>query len=283
MKAIISFMVISFCLVLTPLPGLCDYNYKISMLPKFSAEEINRRITPLAQHLAEHTGLTITPVIAASFAQHKQKLQSGAVHIGFTNPTIYTLVSSTHEVIAMADTEDGTHLRGVIITRSDSPIKTLDDLRGKRISFVSMGAAGGFLSQKLTLMEAGIDVRKDLTLTEAVENRHENVIFAVHTGSADAGFIRELALEQVDRFIPPSSIRVLAKGTWLPNWALSVNRTLPEDVKKKITEAIFALTPDSEAIKALRINKFIPAKDQDYNLIRKAKGIALVDVVNVVD
>ncbi len=278
---IISFMITFFGVALTPVQGICDY--KLSMLPRLSAEEINKRITPLAQYLTGKTGLTITPVVTASFAQYQKKMQSGAIHVGYSNPYIYTLVSDTHEVIAMADKgEGGTRFRGIIITRSDSPLKVLDDLKGKKVSFVGKTSAGGFLSQKLTLMEKGIDVKEDLYLEEAVENKHENVIFAVFTGDVDAGFIRESAFDKADNFIPASSLRILDRTAWLPNWALSVNRSLSENEKKEITKSILDLTPDSPVLKALGINRFVPASDQDYNSVRKAAGIDQINIINIV-
>ncbi len=279
MKAIISLLIICFCLALLPLPALGDL--KISKLPRFSVEDTARSITPLAQYLAEQTGLEITPLIIATFAQYQEQIQSGIIDIAFTNPLIYVLVSDTHEVIARPDIgEGGTRFRGIIITRSDSPLRTLNDLKGKRVAFVGKGGAGGFLSQKLTLMEAGIDVDQDLELVEVADNKHENVIFAVHIGNVDAGFIRESSFNKIDNFIPSSSLRVLAHTTWFPTWALSVNRSLPEDVKRKITEAVLALPADSKVARALRISRFVPAKDSDYNVIRRAIGIDQVDIIN---
>lgn len=286
MKTIIRSVFISFAIVfsmvaITPEPGLCDY--KISMLPKLSAEETNRRLTLLAQYLTETTGLTITPVVSKSFAQYQQQLQSGAISIGFSNPYIYVLVSNTHKVVAKAERGAGkAYFRGIIITRSDSPLQTLNDLRGKRVSFVSRSAAGGFLSQKLTLTEEGIDVDRDLRLDVAVENKHENVIFAVFLGDADAGFIRESSFILADKFIPPGSLRILAKTARLPNWALSVDRSLPDNDIMKITEAILNLYPDSQTAKALGINRFVPAIDRDYDSVRKAAGLEIIDTGNAV-
>lgn len=45
----------------------------------------------------------------------------------------------------------GEKFRGIIITRKDSPINKIDDLKGKKIMIVSPSSAGGYLSQKLYL------------------------------------------------------------------------------------------------------------------------------------
>ncbi len=274
MKIILKLGILFLCMMLSPV--MASAGYKLSMLPRYSTEEIHKRIVPIADYLSRETGLEIEPVVISTFDQYQQQLLGGAIQIGYENPYIYVLASKAHEVIALAEKErSGTRFRGIIIVRADSPIKTLEDLRGKTISIVGYTSAGGYLSQKLTLAEHGIHVKTDCQLVEAADNKQENVILAVYTGDVDCGFIRGSALHQADNFVPPTAIKVLQETAWLPNWALSVSRTMSPADRKKIAAAVFALNKESPAAQALKINRFVPATDQDYNSIRKAAGIAL--------
>ncbi len=261
------------CLLATGSQAMAAYT--LSMLPRYSIEEIHRRISPLADYLQTATGLTIRPVLVPTFARYRKQLASG-IDIGYENPYIYALASADHEVVAMAEKgKDNDRFRGIIIVRSDSPVKTLAQLRGKTIAIVGFTSAGGYLSQKLTLQEHGLAVRKECRVEEAPDNKQENVILAVYTGDADAGFIRESALHRVDNYVPPAAIRVLAATAWLPNWALSVRRSMPAEDREKITKALLELPPDSPVLKALKIKKFRRADDAEYNSIRKAAGLPL--------
>ncbi|MFP7755757.1 phosphate/phosphite/phosphonate ABC transporter substrate-binding protein [Thermodesulfobacteriota bacterium B35] len=247
--------------------------YTLSMLPRYSIEEIHRRIAPLADYLQTATGLTIRPLLVPTFARYSKQLASG-IDIGYENPYIYVLASAEHQVIAMAEKgKDNDRFRGIIIVRADSPLRTLDDLRGKTISIVGFTSAGGYLSQKLTLQEHGLAVRKECRVEEAPDNKQENVILAVYTGDADAGFIRESALHKVDAYVPATAIRVLAETAWLPNWALSVRRSMPAGDREKITRALLELPPGSPVLQALKIKKFRRADDAEYNSIRRAAGL----------
>ena len=260
-------------ILITSLPAFASDIYQLSMLPRYSPEEINRRITPLVEYLKQNIGVTIEGIIASNFAQYEQQLKSGTIEFGYENPYIYTLVSATHEVVAMASKgKDNAKFRGIIIVRNDSGLTKVNALKGKNIAIVGYTSAGGYLSQKLTLMQAGINVETACTLTEAVENKQENVILSVYTGEADAGFIRESALHQADRYIAPSQIRVLSKTAWLPNWAFSVKRDLPERLKKTIQTVLINLGPNHAVMKALKIDAFIVATDEDYNIVRQAAG-----------
>jgi len=244
------------------------------MLPRYSTEEIYKRITPLAQYLQKTTGLQITPTLTTTFDQYGKHLANGTIDIGYENPYVYVLASKQHEAIAMAvKGKDGDKFRGIIITASNSPLHSLADLKGKKISIVSYTSAGGYLSQKLSLLENNIDVTRDSTVEEAPENKQENVVFAVFTGDADAGFIRESALHKVDQFVPAGAIHVLAPTAWLPNWALSVSRNMPLVDKEKIVKAIQELAPGSPVLRALKISALRPAHDSDYDVVRKAAGL----------
>ena len=264
---------LSFSFLLRPLQtGATEY--QLSMLPRYSTEEIFSRITPLTTYLKEKTGLNIVPTLTTTFDQYTKQLQDGRISIGFENPYIYVLASKSHEVVAMAvKGADGDKFRGIIITKKDSPIHSLADLKGKRIAIVSYSSAGGYLSQRLTLLQENIDVAKECLLEEAPENKQENVVFAVITGDADAGFIRESALARMAKYIPMGTIRVLARTAWLPNWALSVRRSLKKEDKDKLIKAISSIPKDSPVLKALHIKAFRPAKDSDYDSVRQASGI----------
>ncbi|MBU1419640.1 MAG: phosphate/phosphite/phosphonate ABC transporter substrate-binding protein [Proteobacteria bacterium] len=249
-------------------------DYKLSMLPRYSTEEINNRITPLAEYLRKKTGLNILPTLTSTFDQYLKQLSSGGIDIGFENPYIYVLAAESHEVIAMAvKGGDGDRFRGIIITRSDSSLSAIDDLIGKKVAIVGYTSAGGYLSQKLTLLENGIDVQKDCTIEEVPENKQENVVFSVYTGDVDAGFIRESAIDKAGDFIPSGAIRVMASTAWLPNWALSVSRNMQPEDREKIVKAIEELEPGHPVLLALKTKALRPARDSEYDPVRKAAGL----------
>jgi len=251
--------------------------YTLSMLPRYSTEEIYKRINALATYLSESTGLEIRPVLTATFDDYQKQLASGGIDIGFQNPYIYVLAAKEHEVIAMVvKGRDGDKFRGIIVTPAGSDLSTVEDLRGKTISIVGYTSAGGYLSQRLTMLDHNIDVAKECKIEVAPENKQENVVFAVFTGDVDAGFIRESALEQVEGMIPQGAVQVMTGTAWLPNWALSISRTMAPEDKQKITEAISKLPSGSPVLEALKIKALRMATDSEYDPVRKAAGMDLV-------
>nr|WP_303649983.1 phosphate/phosphite/phosphonate ABC transporter substrate-binding protein [Desulfobotulus pelophilus] len=239
------------------------------MLPLHSPEEVMERISPLALYLSVRTGKNIIPVIFRSYGDYETRALSGDIAIGYQNPSVYIRISDVHEPLFVAeDSLGGTRFRGLIITAADSPIQSIEELRGKRIAIVGRTSTGGYLSPRLALMEKGIDPEKDCHIIEATDNTQENVIFSVHMGEVDAGFIRESALHMADTYLPPGRIRILAEGQWIPNYCLSVHRNMPEAVKTAIREAVMAIRPEDPVLKSLHIQGWHPIDDAAYHPIR---------------
>lgn len=253
--------------------------YSLSVTPRFSSQEILSRLGPLAQFLGEKMHNPVEIVLAADFNSYEERLKAGEFDIAFSNPIHYSKASATNEVIAMEEKDTGAHIRGIIIARADSNIKTAKDLIGKSVSIVSWTSTAGFLSQKVFLEEQGINVKTQLKIQEAHDNKQENVVLSVYYGDVEAGFINEDALHIVDRYVPSNQIKIITETTWLPGWALSVKRALPEMVKARIREAVLGLSDDDAVLKAIKLQSFIAATDTDYDVVRKALEINVTQPV----
>ncbi len=264
---IISALCLSF--ILFSGPAHAQTVYKLSMLPRYFPDKIRAMINPVAEYLSKETGLTIRPVLTDDFTAYEKALKADEIQIGYSNPLVYVNVDSSHEVVAMAvKGASGEKFRGIVIVRPDSQITDLGQLKHKKIMIVGKTSAGGFLSQKITAKENGINVETDTELVSAADNKQENVIISVSIGDVDAGFIRESALHKADKYIVPNSIKVLTPTAWLPNWAFSVSRTMPEEHRKMITQCMLKLTSDSDVITAMGLKKFVSSNDSNYDIMR---------------
>ncbi len=248
---------------------------RLSMLPLYSTDEISQQLTPLAALLSKATGSPVEPVVVSNFKEYEQRLKRD-IDISYQNPIVYVQSADKHEAVAVISKDpDGSKFRGIIITRADSPIISSEDLKGKRVSIVGPTSTGGFLSQRLTLLQEGIDTSRDIVIEEALNNKQENVILSVYNGDVDAGFIRESALHQIDSYVPPNQIKVIKKTAFLPEWVISVNRNLPPKTKDAIRKTLIELKENDPLLKTMKIKGFETAEDRDYDPVRQAMGLAI--------
>ncbi|MGR0481426.1 MAG: phosphate/phosphite/phosphonate ABC transporter substrate-binding protein [Candidatus Electronema sp. V4] len=241
----------------------------LSMQPSEPPERQAAMLAPLAEKLSAVFGAPVRTVLLQNAAEYEAELLRGGITVGYQSPLTYVRASDRHEVlVTAAQSKSGSQQRGIIIVRPDAGISKIEKLRGKKVMVVSRNSAGGFLSQKQSLREQGLEPGRDFQLLEAAAGREENVIIAVSLGDADAGFISEGTLHKADRFIVPGSVAELMKTAPLPGWALSVSRELPQEQKESLRSMLTQLAEDDPALRALGITAFQAAADADYDAVR---------------
>ncbi len=264
------------CLLLGWPPGAATAeSLRLSMFPSYGAEETQSRLAPLAALLSSKLGVTVEPHIVTDFSVYEKKLETDAIDISYANPYVYVKYAQQQEAMGLMSKggETGHLFRGVVITRSDSPIKDLSGLRDKKMSIMGRSSSYGYLSQKLSLLDAGINPEREMKLDVAVDNKLENVIFAVYLQEADAGCVSEIGLHQVDKFVPAAMIKVLATTAPLPGWVLSARRSLAPELREKLQQAILSLPAGDPVLKAMQISTFRRPGVQDFDGLNRVMGM----------
>jgi len=268
-QVIIGLLVISI-IFLSASTSIADKTYHFAVLPRFFPIVILERFGPLADYIAEETGIDVEFVMPKNFSNHIDMVRKGKAILSYQNPVVYAKVSGQVKPLAIASKgKHRTRFRGIIIVRIDSGIKMIADLKGKSVSVVSLQSAGGYISQKDFLAQNGISVEIDMIASEAADNKQENVIFDVYSKKSDVGFIRESALHRVDKVIEPEKIKVLAETSWLPNWVFTVHKSVSADVAGRIQQALLDLPAGGGVLKAAKLEGFVTPDHEALNNVRK--------------
>lgn len=238
------------------------------------------RYQPLADYLGERLGDTTVELQVLDQDEIEQALAQHRLDLLLTNPSHYLIVRSRDSlggvlatVIGREDGEAVTSLGGVIVAQAGrDDLSRLTDLRGRKVGVPGTRFLGGYQTQALELLEAGIDPARDMQLTSL--DRHDRVIEAVLAGEVDAGFVRTGILESMaaEGRLDPSRLKVInpqqlagfpyAVSTRLyPEWPFVALSALERDTVRRITTALLTLPPDHPAALAARIGGFAPPAD----------------------
>ncbi len=242
---------------------------KVAILPLYSAITLFERFDPLMRHLTKKTGYDFRLVIPKDFEDFFDTIARGEVQFSYSNPYIYIQLADKGYLTAFANTvmeDTGDIFRGIVITHKDSAIRTLADLKGRRVMVVSYKSAGGFLAQKLLLAENGIDVFKDLRLSEG--KRQEEVILNVYRKKVDAGFVRESALDVLKEEVDLNELRTIATTPYIANWPFAAGRKVEENLTLLVRKYLLELD-DRRVLSAAGITGFKSAGDRDFDALRK--------------
>lgn len=245
---------------------------KVAILPLYSAITLFERFDPLMRYLSERTGYEFKLVIPRDFEDFYETIERGEAQFSYSNPYIYIQLADKGRLAAFANTvmeESGDNFRGIIITHRDSAVATIDDLKGRRVMAVSYKSAGGFLTQKLLLQDSGIDVHRDLRLTEG--KRQEEVILNVYRRNVDAGFVRESALDVLKEEIDLTKIRIVARTPYIANWPFAATPAADRRLIEAVRQSLTGLR-DERILSAAGVRSFKSAGDGNFDQLRKRIG-----------
>ena len=193
-----------------------------------------------------------------------QALVTGEVDFVRFGPASYILAEEQNEdiqLLAMELRKGLKRFNGLIITRTDSGITTMEDLRGRTFAFGDENSAiGRFLSQSL-MLNHGID-SNSLAGYDYLQ-RHDIVAQAVNNGTHDAGAIKSSTYKKLCD--PDKVIVIKAFENITKPWVASSD--LSKEICDAITESLLELEKP-EVIGELGCSGFTASTPQDYDIVR---------------
>ena len=246
---------------------------RVAIQPNYSLAVMSRRYRPLITYLSEETGYRVEQVSSLSQTNYLSAIEGARADIAFLNPLLYLQAVKTkgaYPLVRVINWDGSDHYRGVIITRADSKIRTLQDLRGCIAMTSSKKGVGGYLGQYKLLRENGIDPDRDLTVV--VGRTQDEVARSVFRGKVKVGFVREDFVTALAPAIDLREIRVIAYTDFFPPWCFVAFKSTDPGVAEAIKQALLNLDPNNanhrRILEQSEAARFIEASDSDYDSVR---------------
>ena len=256
---------------------------RMAVVPAGEALAEVERYEPIAVYLSEQIGREIEMVIATDYTAVIIALKTGDCDIARFGPFSYLLAveEAKAEIIVRgvkkSTGQDAYH--GYIITRADSGIKTLDDLRGKTFAFVDVASTSGYLIPQAVLKGAGIDPEKDFAET-FFAGSHPAVIEVVKNGQVDAGAIADNRWEDAMEagIIEEGELFIVYKTDPIPMSPEVVRSGMDPELKKKIQDAYLNMPSELSKQAVGKISGYVIAVDSDYDFLREVAKVLDLDL-----
>lgn len=225
-----------------------SFALRISVQPTQNKAEQEQMIAPLDAHLEKVLGQKVDFLIAKDYKDSVDMLVDGRANAAYVGVVSYfeALERGVQVKPLVAPIDQYTArpwYRSCIIVAADSPIKTLADLKGKRVAFVNRSSTSGYLMPLAALKQLGIDPDRDFAQvlfggtheqTEALLGK--NGVNAIATNLA---FYNKW--KQQGKLTSQDS-RLLWESTPVPHASVLVSQNLPLSLIEKLKEA-FLTTP----------------------------------------
>lgn len=219
---------------------------------------------PLEQLIQQPVDIHLT--IFKDYESGIRALVEGDVDFVRFGPASYILAKQQNEnisLLAMEQRKGLTRFNGFIITKSDSGIATLEDVKGKSFAFGDIHSTTGRYLAQAELLDAGID-QEDLK-THDYLGRHDLVANAVISGSHDVGALKESTYRKLCD--PKNVIVIHTFENVTKPWVARAD--LPQPIQVAITKALLSLYKP-EVLGELGCTGFVEAISEDYDTVRKS-------------
>ena len=234
-------------------------------------------------HLGKVTGKRVRWYPAESYAAQVEAMRSGRLHIAgvATGPTPYAVnLAGFVPIVAMERPDGSFGYKLWLITHKDSPIKTIADLKGKRVAHVAPSSNSGDLAPRALFKAQGIEPEKDYTVVYS--GKHDNSIMGVVNRDYDAAPVASTVVERMAarNMFKMADLRIVYESAPFPRTAFGVAHDLTPDLQRKIKEAFLTFDFKNSALgKEFKdSDKFGPidykAAWRDIRTIQKASGVS---------
>ena len=249
---------------------------RVAFVPSVEEGGIEMELDEFETRLSEMINHPVKAVIVLTYSACIEQMGAGHFEVAMLPSRAYVQANERYDVrvVLKAVRRGSATYRGMIITRADSGIKTLDDLNGKTFAFTDSVSASGFLYPKTLLIQNGIDPDNDLAESAFVSANHQAVVLAVLNGRFDAGAcyddarlnLLETEPDIMDQIVP------IAYTKDIPSDTVSLREDCTGPFYDKFVQALMEISRDGEEgvlYKIYEIEELVPADDSDYDPIRE--------------
>jgi phosphonate transport system substrate-binding protein len=260
---------------------------RVGFVPAEDAQQVMQNAQPIVDILQKQLGMEIQPFVAADYTGVVEALRVNKLDVAFLTPASYVLArnEANVKVVLKSERKGIASYYAAIITRADSGIQRLEDLRGKTFAFGDALSTTGNIFPRKMFKERGIDPVRDFKQI-LYSGGHDATVLAVLNGKVDAGATYANSPDSEDtawmRYLKDpkdvKKIRAIAFSEPIPADNLVINGNLDEAIAKKVEEIFLQLSRDPKGKQMMRdlyqIDGFVPATDRDYDSVRQAFEIA---------
>jgi phosphonate transport system substrate-binding protein len=251
--------------------------FRVTTIPEEAATEQVRKFTPIASYLEKRLGMKVEFTPVSDYPAAVEALVNKKVDLvwfgGFTY--VQAQIRSGGKIVPLAQREEDTKFQSVFITKTDSGIKSLGDLKGKQVSFGSQSSTSGHLMPRHFLLQANLNPEKDFRRI-AYSGAHDATIASVVSGKVDAA---ALDITVWRKFVGENKVDTKAVDVFYTtapyfnyNWSMHVDSAA--DLRAKVQKALLDLDPATaegkEILQLNRATRYINTTPENYKGIEAA-------------
>jgi len=238
---------------------------------------------------AQH-GLAFDYLLYSNYERQVEAQFDGSIHLAWNSPLAWVRADRIarargQQVRAVAMRDTDCDLRSAIVVRADSPVQSLDQLRGKTIGFGAADSPQATLIPRDHLRGAGLVQSRDFQarLFDVLGGKHGDHIggerdaaVALRTGEIDACCLIDgnLLAFGLDGTLPAGSTRVLARTGAYDHCNFTTSPDAPAALIERFVALLMAMRWDDPQVRPLLelegLREWRAGRTSGYALLERA-------------
>ena len=267
-----------------------DYKPKeltVQFVPSQNADKLEAKAKPLEKLLSDKLGIPVKVSVSTNYNTIVEAMKSKKVDVGFLPPTAYTLAhdQKAADLLLQAQrygvNKDGSSnkklvddYKSEILVKKNSGIKSLKDLKGKKIALQEVTSTAGYTFPLATLKkETGINATKDMKIVNV--KGHDQAVISLLNGDVDAAAVFQDARTIVKKDQPNvfKDTKILKLTESIPNDTISVRPDMDKKFQEKLKKAFKDIAKSKKGHKIISEvyshEGYTDTRDSNFDIVRK--------------
>lgn len=246
--------------------------YRFAIHPLHNPQKLNEVFAPLLRYLTERIPDASFELEASrDYAAFEDKLRQRRIEFILPNP-YQTLLAEKHGYRVFAKMGNDEDFHGLIISRRDSNISQISQLKNKTIAYPAPTAMAAAMLPQSYLQQSGLDVNRDIR--NIYVGSQESSILAAYLKQADVAATWPPPWRAFQQSYPDKAaqLQVLWKTSSLPSNSLMARDDLPDQLVQQVRTVLLDMPNTEEGrqvLKKMGFNAFQPADSKTYEPVRK--------------
>lgn len=245
--------------------------YIFGVHPLHNANRLFQVYEPMIDYINEHLdGSELRLEASRDYATFDKKLFSGYFHFALPNP-YQTVVATQKWYKVFGKMGDDENFKGIILVRKDGKINTVNDLKGKTVSYPAPTALAATMMPQWYLYKHGIDINKDIT--NSYVGSQESSIMNLYLKKSSAAATWPLPWKAFKKNRPEVANELVVKWETIPlvNNGLVVRKDIPQEIVDQVSKIIFSLHTHQRGkkiLEAMELSKYEAADKSTYDNVK---------------
>ena len=261
---------------------------KMGFVPLKNSEQLVEDVKPIADYLSQKMGVKVEAFTASNYIGVVEGIGSGSVDFGIIPPFSAVLAQKQSNAKPLLTSKGKSGKSGYtaeLYVRKDSGIKSLQDVKGKKVAFVDPSSSSGYIYPGAMLVKAGINLDKDISYQ--FSGGHDKSLQLLLNKDVDVIATFDGVEERYAKDFPAAltDIEKLSSSDTIPGIMVTASSKMDKDLQEKLKQALLDMDKDPKMkelfTKMFSITGFEEVDQTAYNKVEETAKVMNVDLDKV--